>query len=85
MKTTCKKSRPVNLSQVLNLTLTPASRLNGVIILKRPYISLSIGARASEYKNILWDVLVSKCFACEQFWPHFEKQNGRHSQLFENH
>ena len=20
-----------------------------------------------------------------KFWPHFEKQNGRHSQLFENH
>ena len=20
-----------------------------------------------------------------KFWPHFEKQNGHHSQLFENH
>ena len=20
-----------------------------------------------------------------KFWPHFEKQNGRHSQLFKNH
>ena len=22
---------------------------------------------------------------CAKFWPHFEKQNGRHSKLFENH
>ena len=22
---------------------------------------------------------------CTKFWPHFEKQNGHHSQLFENH
>ena len=22
---------------------------------------------------------------CKKFWPHFEKQNGRHSYLFENH
>ena len=31
--------------------LTPASKLNRGIILKGPYISLVIGARASEYKN----------------------------------
>ena len=22
---------------------------------------------------------------CAKLWPHFEKQNDRHSQLFENH
>ena len=22
---------------------------------------------------------------CAKFWPHFEKQNGHHRQLFENH
>ena len=54
-------------------------------ILKRPYISLIIGARASEYINSPWEVLVCKCFACEQFWPPFEKQNDHHSQLLENH
>ena len=70
---------------MLNLTFAPASRLNGVIILKRPYISLIIGARASECKNSQWEVLVCKCFAFDQFWPHFEKQNGSYSQLFENH
>ena len=57
----------------------------GVIILKHPYISLIIGARTSECKHSPWEVLVWKCFACEQFWPHFEKQNGRNRQLFKNH
>ena len=47
--------------------------LNGVIILKRPYISLITGARALECKNSPWEVLVCKCFACDQFGPHFEK------------
>ena len=65
--------------------MTPASRLNGVIILKRPYISLIIGARASECKNNPLEVLVCKYFACEHFWPHFENQDGHNGQLFENH
>ena len=26
-----------------------------------------------------------KKHVCAKFWPHFEKQNGHHSQLFENH
>ena len=63
--------------------LTPASRLNGVIILKHLYISLIIGDMALECKNNTWEVLVYKCF-----WPYFEKKkkkNGRHSQLFQNH
>ena len=36
---------------------------------KRPHISLIIGARALECKNSPWEVLVCKCFACEQVWP----------------
>ena len=39
---------------------------------------------ASEYKDRPSKVLAFKCFACEKFWPYFEKQNGRHSQLFKN-
>ena len=70
---------------MLNLTFDPCFKVKLVIILKRPYISLIIGARASECKNSRWEVLVCKCFAFDQFWPHFEKQNGSHSQLFENH
>ena len=50
--------------------LTPASRSNGVIILKRPYIYLIIAPRASEYKNSPWEVLACKCFACVKFCPH---------------
>ena len=58
--------------QVLNLT--PASRLNGVIILKHPYISLIIGPMASECKNSPWEVLPCKCFTCEKFCLHFENK-----------
>ena len=49
MKTTCRKSWPGNLFQVLNLT--PASRLNEVVTLKRPYFSLISGAMASDCKD----------------------------------
>ena len=66
--------------QLLNLIFDPC-----VIILKHPYISLLISPTASECKNSSQDVLAYKSFACEKFWPHFEKQNGCHSQLFENH
>ena len=31
------------------------------------------------------NVLVFKCFAGEKFWPYFERQTGRYSQLFKNH
>ena len=58
VKTTYRKSWPGNLSQVLNFTFDPASRLNGVITLKCLYFSLIIGAMASEYKD-----RPSKCFA----------------------
>ena len=51
MKTTCRKSCPGNLFQVLNLTFDPASRLNGVITLKHPYFSLIIGVMASQCKD----------------------------------
>ena len=51
MKTTCRKSWPGNLFQVLNLTFDPASRLNEVVTLKRPYFSLIIGAMASDCKD----------------------------------
>ena len=50
MKTTCRKSWSGNLFQVL--TLTPISRLNEVVTLKRPYFSLIIGAMASDCKDI---------------------------------
>ena len=73
MKTTCRKSWPGNLFQVLNLTLTPASRLNEVIPLKHPYFSLIIGTMASEYKDRPSKVLAFKYFAWEKimalFWP----------------
>ena len=49
VKTTCRKSWPGNLFQVLSLT--PASRLNGVVTLKRPHFSLIIGAIASDCNN----------------------------------
>ena len=65
--------------------MTPASRLNEVITLKHPYFSLIIGAMASEYKDRPSKVLAFKCFAREKFRPYFEKQNGRHSQLFKNY
>ena len=52
MKTTCKKSWPENLFQVVNLTFDPCFKVNGgVLMLKRPSISLIIGAKASECKN----------------------------------
>ena len=83
---TCKKSWPGSLVQLLHLTFIPCFKVKwGVIILKHPYISLVIGARASKYKSSPWEVLACNCFACEQFWPHFEKLFGRHSQLFHNH
>ena len=85
MKTICKKSTPGNLSQVLNLTFDHCFKVKWIIIIKHPYTSLIIGVRASEYKNSQWKVLVCKCFAYEQFWPHFENQNDRNNQLFENH
>ena len=28
--------------------------------------------------------MATKKPVCAKCWPHFEKQNGRHSQLFEN-
>ena len=39
MKTTCKKAWPVNLKQVLKLTVDPCCKIEWVIILKWPYIS----------------------------------------------
>ena len=63
MKTTCRKSCAGKLLQVLNLTLTPASRLTEVITLKHPYFSLIIGAMASEYNDRPSKVLAVKCFA----------------------
>ena len=52
VKTTCRKSWPGNLFQVLNLTFDLSdSRLNGVITLKHPYFSFIIGAMASECKD----------------------------------
>ena len=63
MKTTCRKSWPGNLFQVLNCLLTPASRLNGVVTLKCPYFKLIFGATASEYKGRPSKVLTFKCFA----------------------
>ena len=41
MKTTCRKSWPGNLFQLLTLTFDPSSVSNGVILLQRPYIFLS--------------------------------------------
>ena len=43
----------MNLLQVSNLTLTPASRSSRVIMLKRLYISLIIISRTSKYENNL--------------------------------
>ena len=64
MKTTCRKSWPGNLFQVLNLSLlTSASKLNGVVTLKCPYFTVIIGAMASEYKDRPSKVLAFKCFA----------------------
>ena len=51
VKTTCRKSWPGNLFQMLNLTFDPASGLNGVLTLKYPYFFLLIGAIASELKT----------------------------------
>ena len=51
MQTTCRKSWPGNLFQVLNLTFDTASRLNEVVTLKHPYFSLIIGAMASACKD----------------------------------
>ena len=62
MKTTCRKSWPGNLLQVLNLTFDPASRLNRVITLKHPYFSLFTGAMALECKDRPSNVLACKCF-----------------------
>ena len=56
--------------------------LNGVITLKCPYFSLIIGAMASEYKDRPSKVLAFKCLPEKNFWSYFQKQNGRHSQLF---
>ena len=49
VKTTCRKSWPGNLVQMLNLT--SASRLNEIVRLKCPYFSLIIGAMASDCKD----------------------------------
>ena len=35
-------------------------------------------------QNLQGMFMTLKSFLCK-IWPHFEKQNGRHSQLFENH
>ena len=63
VKTTCRKSWPGILFQVLNLTFDPCSRLNEVITLKHPYFSLIIGAMFSEYKHRPSKILAFKCFA----------------------
>ena len=82
-QTSYRKSWPGNHFQALNLTSDPCFK--GVIILKRPYISHIIVLRASECENSPWKALACKLFVCEKFRSHFEKQNGRHSRLFENH
>ena len=51
MKTTCRKSWPGSLFQVLNLTFDACFKVNEVITLKCPYFSLIIGAMASECKD----------------------------------
>ena len=51
MKTTCRKSWPVNLFQVLNLTCDPCFMVKWGITLKCPYFSLIIGAMALECKD----------------------------------
>ena len=81
-ETTCRNSWPGNLFQVLNLTFDSCFKVKLVHHSKRPYISLIIGSTASECKNSPLEGLAFKCFACKQFWPHFEKQIGRHSKLF---
>ena len=84
MKTTCRKSWPTNLFQVLNLTFDPCFQVKWGNHTKIPYFSLIICAMASDYNDRPSKVLAFKCFAGEKIWPYFEKQNGRHRQLFKN-
>ena len=66
--------------------VTPASKPNGISILKCPVISLLIGPTALELVKIAnrksW---LPNVFPGKNFSPHFEKQNGYHSRFFENH
>ena len=51
MKTTCRKSWPENLFQVLNLTFDPSFKVKVVITIKRPHFSLIIGAILQNIKT----------------------------------
>ena len=65
VKTTHRKSWHVNLLQVSNLT--PASKSVWVIVLKRSYISLIIGSRASRCENHLQEIVGCESFASVKF------------------
>ena len=56
-----------------------------IISLKRPYISLIIGSRASECKNSPWEVWPAEVLPVINFGLILKKKNGHHSQIFQNH
>ena len=69
MKTPCRKSCPANLFQVFGIFC--ASRLSGVITLKRPYLSYITGSTASTLEKSLQDIMVQESLASVKFelWP----------------
>ena len=59
VKTISSKSRPGNVSQLLNLTFDPCFKV------KWGHHTIIISARASECKNSPWEAMVCKSFAGE--------------------
>ena len=49
-------------------------------MLKRPYISLIIGSRASKYENNLPEIIVCECFANLTFVPVSRSSGGHHTK-----
>ena len=75
-KTTCRKSWPGNLIQVLNLTFDPCFKVKS-----------GHHTKTSLFLPFYWDHKKSwpANVLSEKFWSYFEKQNGHHSELFQNH
>ena len=49
---------------------------NGIILLKRPYISLIIATRGLECENNLWEVMAWESFPISDFDPFFSVKRG---------
>ena len=77
--------------------LPPAAKGHGREIIKRlPYMRPSVRPSVSSshfsinlnisfiYEDI-FTKFAGNVYVSSKFWPHFEKQNSRHSQLFKNH